>query len=436
VFLFTIMLSLSVRNAVQTLFERGDIDLLLSSPLDTRVVLAARGAWVVVNSLMSLGVFMLPLTLAAVIFLGLRPLGVLVLMVAVALMTAGLGLLLTLALVRWLGARRARTVAQVVGVLLGAVFYLVTQLGRFIGRDSLPWLQNAYSSISSIPADSPLLFPARAALFEPLPTLLMLALGVAVYAISVQLTHRAFLTGATAGISGGRVKLGKNVKAARFQQNFFLNVVRKEWRLIFRDPMLISQTLLQLVYLIPTAFVFLGGGGSRGANLLGLVGLYPLLAFAAIFLGGSLAQNLTQVVVGAEDAPELLRMSPANALQVRWAKLLAAIAPAWALFTPLILWRATIEPKSLLIFLPFAAVTVLGGLMMLWHAKPFNRADLVKQRRGGQNWVIGLALLGLDIGWLGATLAPGWWGVSGAFVGLAVPLLSWLLARDNPKLGY
>ena len=167
-----------------------------------------------------------------------------------------------------------------------------------------------------------------------------------------------------------------------------------------------------------------------------ITGVFPLLAFAAVFIGGSLAQNITQIVVAAEDAPELLRMAPASARNLRIAKLIAAITPAWLLFAPLILWRATLEPRSLLIFVPFTAVTVLGGLMMLWSAKPFNRADLIKPRAGNQHWIVGLSLLVLDIAWLATVLAPGWWAVSAALVGLTLPITAWLLNRDRSRLAY
>ena len=433
--LFTMMLSLSVRTAVQTLFERGDVDLLLSSPIDTRVVLAARGLWVFLSALLSVAVFVVPLVIGAAIFLGPKVLGVLPLLVSLALIGSGLGLLVTLMLVRAIGARRARTAAQVVGVMMGALFYLFTQLGRFVNSDSLPWLQTISAGISNLSADSPLLLPARAALLEPLPTLLMLVLGALTFAGSVQLMHRAYLTGATSSVTGGRVRLSKNARPIRFQRNFFAVVLQKEWRLILRDPLLISRTLLQLVYFIPTAFIFFGNNSDRG-NFLTITGIFPLLAFAAVFIGGSLAQNITQIVVSAEDAPELLRMAPASARNLRIAKLVAAIAPAWALFAPLILWRATLEPRSLLIFVPFAAVTVLGGLMMLWSAKPFNRADLIKKPQGNQHWIVGLSLLLLDIAWLAVVLAPGWWATSAVLIGLTLPLVTWLLSRDRSRLAY
>jgi ABC-2 type transport system permease protein len=432
VVLFSILLSLAVRSTVQTLFERGDLDLLLSSPLDTRSVLASRGLWVFASGLMSMAIFVVPVTFGALIVLGWRVLGMLPLLVALALLAAGVGLLLTLGLVRWLGARRAQTVAQVLGVLIGSGFYLVLQLGSRLNLDQFPWLRTFFNQFADLPSNSVWFFPARAMFLEPLPTLSMLGLGLIVFVLSVQLMHRAFLTGATSSMTGGRVRVAR-FKAARFQRNFVLGVMRKEWRLIARDPMLISQTLMQMVYLIPMAFSFFGGASRSTASF--MTGVFPLLAFAVVFLGGSLAQNLTNIVIAAEDAPELLRMSPANGWQIRWAKLFAAIAPAWVLFTPIIVWRAIREPRSLLLFIPFAAVTVLGGLMMLWSSQPFNRSDLLKKRQG-QSRIIGFGLLALDIAWLAAVLAPGWWALMAATIGLIIPLLFWSFTRNGSRLAY
>ncbi len=437
-FFFLIMTSVAVQSSVQMLFERGDMDLLLSSPLDTRLVLTSRGLWLAVSTLLAVALFVVPLTVGGVVFAGLRVLGTIPLFIALALMASALGLTLTLTLVRWLGARRARTVAQVVGVLLGAAFYLLTQLARFINTDNLPWLSNAFSGLTTLEPNHPLFWPAKAVWFDPMATLLMLAVGGLVFWASVQLTHRAFLTGATASVLGGQVKPPS--RTARFADQFWINVLRKEWRLIGRDPMLISQTLMQLLYFLPMLFAFFGSSGRRGSGFdLLTLGTYSLLTVAAIFVGGSLAQSITQIVVGAEDAPELIRMSPAPSDRVRIAKLMAAILPVWVLFVPLILWRSVLEPQHLLILIGFAAVTILGGLMILWTAKPFNRGDL-KQRNRQQNWLVGLGFFVMSTAWVAVLLLPQWlpvwWSLIPLIIALAIPALTYVIAKETSSLGY
>ena len=159
---------------------------------------------------------------------------------------------------------------------------------------------------------------------------------------------------------------------------------------------------------------------------------------AAILAGGSLAQNLTQIMVAAEDAAELIRMSPTAGGRIRNAKLMAAILPVWGLFIPLIIWRGLLEPKHFFILIGFVAVTILGGLMILWTAKPFVRSDF-KQHSRKQHWLIGLALLFLSLAWCAALLLPLWlpiwWSLPAATIGLLIPAMTHWFGR-NSSLGY
>jgi ABC-2 type transport system permease protein len=86
-----------------------------------------------------------------------------------------------------------------------------------------------------------------------------------------------------------------------FRRSLFDTVVVKEWRLIARDPHLISQVLLQLVYLAAAAVPDPAQERRRRA------GVGAGLACCAASLTGSLAW----IIVSAEDAPDLLQSSPA-----------------------------------------------------------------------------------------------------------------------------
>ena len=62
----------------------------------------------------------------------------------------------------------------------------------------------------------------------------------------------------------------------RFGRSLTRVVIVKEWRLIARDPQLISQVLLQLLYMLPLCFLLLMRGGAQlpgiGASLTFLCG--------------------------------------------------------------------------------------------------------------------------------------------------------------------
>lgn len=107
---------------------------------------------------------------------------------------------------------------------------------------------------------------------------------------------------ATASVSHGGTRRTWSTRLFRTASSRQL-LQRKEWVLLFRDPWLASQTLMQLLYLIPAALLLWRFyGDSRGA----LIVLAPVLTMAAGQLGGGLAW----LAVSGEDAPDLIATAP------------------------------------------------------------------------------------------------------------------------------
>src|SRR4029077_3637360 len=81
---------------------------------------------------------------------------------------------------------------------------------------------------------------------------------------------------------------------------------RKEWTLLLRDPWLASQTLMQLLYLLPPALLlwrsFVDDSGA-------LALIVPVLIMAA----GQLAGGLAWLTISGEDAPDLVAAAPVSA---------------------------------------------------------------------------------------------------------------------------
>src|SRR4030095_3464582 len=105
---------------------------------------------------------------------------------------------------------------------------------------------------------------------------------------------------------------------------------RKEWVLLLRDPWLASQTLMQLLYLIPAALLLWRFyGDSRGT----LIVLAPVLTMAAGQLGGGLAC----LAVSGEDAPDLIATAPISPMHNLVAKVEAVLVAVFAIFTPFLI---------------------------------------------------------------------------------------------------
>ena len=126
-----LMMSQTLAAAVNALFVRGDLELLLSSPMDGRKVLAVRGVVIAMTPLLIYG----SLALAAVgpaAAMG-RPqwLAVLPLLAALSMLASSAGIGLALGLFALIGPRATRTVGQVLAAVIGASVFLLGQTRRF-----------------------------------------------------------------------------------------------------------------------------------------------------------------------------------------------------------------------------------------------------------------------------------------------------------------
>ena len=440
-FFLTLMLSAAVRAALTTLFTRGDLDLLLQSPLPPRVVLASRALGVSLSAALPAGLLVVPLTLALLVLGVWRGgLGLALWWLCASLLVSSMGLWLTLGLVRWLGVRRTRTVSAVLGALFGAGIFLGTQWANLTGQRGEGRASNAvFDALTRFAPgqagwpdrEAWLWLPARAAWLEPLPALLLLGLSLAVFAVTVHALTRQFVGGAqeiAAPEGRGRAARPVRVGGLRFASGSRAALL-KEWRLIGRDPELLSRTLLQLVYLLPLLFsVTRGGGGLRAAGGTGVV-----------LLTASLTAALAHLTLNAEDAPDLLVSAPRRPAALRRDKWLAAVIPTVLLglvaLTVLGL-RGALGTSHTLFLVPLLLLGTGGtALMVLWQPLPVRRADAFKrsQRAPFLNSVLTLVFQGGLSATAYAASSGAVWGLGGLTVAVIALGVAHALRRSDVR---
>jgi ABC-2 type transport system permease protein len=433
----TFMLSGTLKASVMVLFERGDLDLLLSSPLPSRSIFLVRLLGVILSGA-ALYLFLFgPLVHVGVALGQFGWIGVYVVIVATATLMGCVGMLLTLALVRLLGARRTRVVAQVLGAVAGALLFLLSQAYSMMSHTADPGAaERTLRRMVETPWLAPgslLWLPGRAVLGEPLAMLGMAALGFAAFALTVGRTHRFFVHGLQQAAGSARaVAKPAGAIRLRFRRSLFDVVVAKEWRLIARDPHLISQVLLQLVYLAPLVFLILGKNTAPG----------PAIGAGLTLLCSSLTASLAWIIVSAEDAPDLLQSSPAAGRTIALAKLAATVMPPLLLVALPLLWLVLRAPLAgLLISFAVVAAVLSAALIVRWQGRPALRSDF--KSRGKENFVctvfetINMLCWGA-LGWLLVSLAgdgggsADWTALAAAgalAAALLALLLAWLLRR-------
>jgi ABC-2 type transport system permease protein len=208
--------------------------------------------------------------------------------------------------------------------------------------------------------------------------------------LTVGRTHRFFVHGLQEAAGSARAPTRPaGPLQLRFRARLFDTVVIKEWRLVARDPHLISQVLLQLLYLVPLLFLILRGGS---------VG--PALGAGLALLCSSLTSSLAWIAIAAEQAPDLLLAAPAAQRTLRLAKLAAAALPPLALVALPLLWLVLRSPLTgvLVIFTTVAAVSS-AALIMLWTGRPAPRSDF--KIRGKENFLCSMLELFSSVCWAG-----------------------------------
>ena len=381
--MFSLMLSHAITWSVDALFERGDLDLLLASPLEPRHVFLARGLGVATSCVTLYALLLVPFAHVGLVTGHARWMAIYPALAALALLAAAGGLALTLWLVRLLGVRRARTAAQLLGAFVGAGFFLVVQAGNLFGDTRLArgWqaLRTTVESASWGWLAQVVRLPFDAMRGEPAALAVLLALGLGAFAGTVAFTARRFHLGTQETQSAGtaskpRADAASVPASLRFRTGLARVVLSKEWRLIARDPQLIAQTLLQVLYLVPLAFVW-GRNGHVSQVIV------PAIVLAAT----TLASGLAWITVAAEDAPELVAAAPVEGGRVRRLKLLAALLPVWLLILPLALFVATLRPLAALVLTGcVAGATVSAGLIHINVSRPGDRRQMNRRGKGNK----------------------------------------------------
>ena len=374
--IFTLMLSQTLAAATQALYARADLDLLFSSPLPPGRVLTVRFLAIALNVFIAVGVFIAPWLIPIAVISHPEWLAALVVLFGVALLASSGGLVLAMALFRVLGPRRTRVVAQVLGALIGAGFFLTTQIGNMSGHRGGQGLGRLLDS-DRFDAASPMALPLKAMLGSPLPLLGFVAISAGLFWLTCLWLGRRFARNASAATGADAPKVRAAAGRGAFASGAFQATVRKELRLLARDAGLISQVGLRVLYMLPLAFVLLRNAGSQASYML------PSGAAALSFVAAQVAGSLAWITVSAEDAPDLLVSAPTPVSTFSKAKLTAALIPVAALLVLPLVGLIVLAPLAgVAATLGCAASCLATGLMAIWYQRPAKRAEF--NRKGGR----------------------------------------------------
>jgi ABC-2 type transport system permease protein len=372
-FLFwTVMLSQALESVTRAYYSRSDLDLILSSPASSRQLFAVRTGITAVTTLLLACLLASPIVNVLVFHDGPRWLMAYLVLASLSALATAIAVLITMALFRVAGPKRTRLIAQIIAAVVGAGFVIgiqavailhfgnMSRFALFADPEFIGWMPQA---------DSIVWAPARAA-FGDWPALIVTSVvGFAALVGTIALASSGFGRHAIAAAGIGAQRQAQRHTEVNFRPRSQKQQLRvKEWKLLARDPWLLSQTLMQIFYLVPPAlYLWISYGQSAGTYVV----VIPVLVMAV----GQLSGGLSWLAISGEDAHDLVVTAPVSPAAVLQAKIEAVATVVLVVLTPIIF-------LMMLASFELAATTAVFAVLssgsataiQLWFRVPMRRA--------------------------------------------------------------
>jgi ABC-2 type transport system permease protein len=330
---WSLLLSQAMESVTRAFYARSDLDLILTSPVSARKVFAVRMARIAAAAVMIAVLLAAPFINVLAMRGGSRWLAAYGVVAAMGAVATAAALALTIALFRLVGAKRTRLIAQIVAAVIGAAFVIGLQIAAIFSSGSISRfaaLQSDWMLAHAPDTSSAFWWPAHAMLGDRRALVAVVVFGFGLLGLAIALFSRRFGDHALAAAGVSNTVVRQRRWSLTFRRRSPARVLRqKEWTLLTRDPWLISQTLMQILYLLPPAVLlwvtFRSGAGSY-------VVLIPVVVMAA----GQLAGGLAWLSISGEDAPDMVASAPITAGRILRAKIEAVMGMIALVFAPIV----------------------------------------------------------------------------------------------------
>jgi ABC-2 type transport system permease protein len=392
---WALILSQAMESVTRVFYSRADLDLIMSSPVTLANVFSIRmGASALAVTVMAMllsAPFIDVLALAG----GPHWLAAYGVIAAAGISAAAVAIALTVMLFRTIGPKRTRLVAQILAVIIGAGFVIALQIAAIVSTNTLSrfaLLTSDAAAAFAPEAGSMVWWPARAVLGDGTALLgllsgSMIMLGITMAVFSARLGDDVVTASMGMASGAARSRLSRPFRAGSRAQA----LRRKELLLLRRDPWLISQTLMQLLYLIPPAVMLWRSFADSSAAL---VLITPVMVMAA----GQLAGGLAWLTISGEDAADLVATAPLPASCVTRAKIEVVLIVIGVAFAPLLLPLAVLSPLQALVTACGVGIAAASATaIQLWFRVQARRSQF--RRRQTSSRLATFAEAFSSIGW-------------------------------------
>jgi ABC-2 type transport system permease protein len=342
--------------------------------------------------------------------------------IAVSLVATALALVATATLFRVIGPKRTRLVAQIVAAVIGGMFVIGLQVAAMFSTGTLSrlaLLRSPFVLAHAPRAAAVFWWPARAAFGDSLALGAVAVASLAVFVMITRFYAPRFADYVVSAASISRARTNQNTRTARIfrVQAVSAALRRKERLLLLRDPWLMSQSLMQLLYLLPPTLL-LWRSVTFGGNAAAI--LVPVLIMAA----GQLAGGLAWLTISGEDAPDLVLTAPLARSRLLLAKIEAVIGCIAVVFAPFVLALVLYAPVLAIVTgAGVAAAATSASLIQLWFRSQARRNQFRRRHTSSRIATFSEAFSSIMWAATGAVAAAGSW-LAAVVALLAIGLLA------------
>jgi ABC-2 type transport system permease protein len=374
---WALMLSQAIESVTRVFYARADLDLIVSSPVNLANVFSVRIAAIALSVIAMALLLSTPFVDVLVIGGGIRWFAAYGVVVAIGLSAAAVAIAVTILLFRLIGPSRTRLMAQILAAIIGAGFVIALQVAAILSYGTLSRFAVLTSDTAAGFApdlDSIVWWPARAALGDGEALLLLLAGGLVLLGV-VMATFSASFADTVARVSATAAPARLGARAKAFRAGSRQQALRwKEFVLLRRDPWLVSQTLMQLLYLVPPALMLWRSFADSSAAI---VLITPVIVMAA----GQLAGGLAWLTISGEDAADLVATAPLPASRVIRAKIEVVLIAIGVIFAPLLLALIFTSPLQASVTASFVVIAAASATaIQLWFRVQARRSQFRRRQ--------------------------------------------------------
>lgn len=391
---WALTLSQAIESVTRVFYARADLDLIMSSPARLTNLFSVRIAAIALMVTGMALLFSTPFVDVLILCGGARWLAAFGVVSAAGLSAAALAIAVTILLFRLIGPAKTRLIAQILAAFIGAGFVITLQIAAIVSYGTLSRFAVLTSDAAAAfapDADSIIWWPARAALGDAEALLLLLSASLLLLGGVMAIFSPRFADTAI-GASAQAISNRRGRQAAAFRRGSRQQALRcKEFMLLARDPWLISQTLMQLLYLVPPALLLWRNFSDSSTAIMLIT---PVVVMAA----GQLAGGLAWLTISGEDAADLVATAPLSPAAVLRAKIEVVLIAISAIFAPLIAALAFAAPLQALVTACGVIISAASATaIQLWFRVQVKRSQF--RRRQTSSRLATFAEAFSSIGW-------------------------------------